>query len=486
MAGPPIDTSELREAVTAEGVFEHLGHFQAIADANGGTRAAGTSGYDESADHVADLLSAAGYVVTRQQFEFAFYQELAPSQMDRVSPDPRVYVDGVDFDTMQYSGSGEPTATVQPTNDVIIPPAPDPNTSNSGCEVEDFDGFVPGNIALIQRGTCTFETKALNAQDVGASGVIIFNEGQEGRTDVIFGTLGNPSFSIPVFGASFEVGEELYNLDLTDDVVVHMFASTESENRPTENVLAETASGREDRTVIAGGHLDSVLEGPGITDNASGSATLLEIALQMAELGIVPRNKVVFAFWGAEESGLIGSTHYVSLLSKNEIKDISAYLNFDMVSSTNYVRFVFDGDGSDLEPAGPNGSKAIEALFLRYFSGQGLATDPTALAGNSDYGPFMDVGVPVGGLFSGASSIKTEEQAEIYGGVAGIAYHECFHLACDDITQANPEVVDQLSDGAAHAILTLAMTKASINGSDKGKAMGFSEAAEFLGSLARK
>jgi Zn-dependent M28 family amino/carboxypeptidase len=131
-------------------------------------------------------------------------------------------------------------------------------------------------------------------------------------------------------------------------------------------------------------------------------------------------------------------------------------LNFDMVGSPNYVRFVYDGDGSDTEPAGPPGSGAIEKIFTDYFASQGLASEPTEFSGRSDYGPFIAVGIPAGGLFSGAEGIKTPEEAAIYGGTAGVAYDPCYHQACDTIANVNTKALFELGDAAAHATLVLA------------------------------
>lgn len=490
LAATPVDTSALRTAVTLEGVREHQKAFQQIANRNDGIRLAGTGGYDDSADYVAGRLESAGYAVTRQPFDFAFFQELATPELDRVSPDPRAYV-GEDFFTMQYSGSGEPTAPLQAV-DVIIPPGATANTSTSGCEASDFAGFVAGNIALIQRGTCTFFQKALNAQNAGASGAIIFNEGQAGRTDAILGTLGSPDFTIPVVGASFALGEENFNLLLSGPVTMHMFTSTLSEIRTTENVIGETTGGNPDRTVVVGAHLDSVAEGPGINDNGSGSGVILEIAEEMAELGIEPANKVRFAFWGAEEEGLLGSEFYVSQLSRQEINDIALNLNFDMLGSPNFVRFVYDGDGSDTPIRGPAGSDAIEDVFLDYFAGQGLPVEPTAFDGRSDYGPFIAVGIPAGGLFSGAEGIKTPEQVAIYGGIAGEQYDPCYHEACDTFKGSGsgggatapglgPVVLDQFSDATAHAVLVFAMTGTDVSGTGRGSVQ-----TDLRGAFARR
>ena len=471
IADSATDTSALRTAITVENVRAHQQELQTIADDNGGTRVSGSVGYDASADYVFGLLEAAGYNVTRQLFSFPFFQENTPPEFEQISPTPTTYAVGGDFLTMEYSGSGNVTAPIQPTNDIVIPPGAEASSSNSGCEDGDFPASTSGSIALIQRGTCTFFDKALNAQEAGAVGVIIFNEGQPGRQEVLSGTLGGLGINIPVIGISFALGESLYAASQTGSVSMRIKVDAFSESRDTSNIIAETSGGRADRIVVVGAHLDSVAEGPGINDNGSGSAAILEIALQMAQLEIAPYNKVRFAFWGAEEAGLLGAEHYVSQLSKQDIKNIALNLNFDMLGSPNFVRFVYDGDGSDTETAGPNGSKNIEKVFLDYFrlsaDAAPLATEPTAFDGRSDYGPFIAVGIPAGGLFSGAEEIKTAEEADVYGGMAGVAYDPCYHQACDDFSNNSDESLDQLTDAAAHAVLTFAMTTSAVNGTGK-------------------
>jgi Zn-dependent M28 family amino/carboxypeptidase len=452
-AAASVDSSALRKAMTVDGIREHQRALQAIADANAGTRASGLSGYEKSSDYVKRRLKAAGYRVTLQPFSFPFFRQLAPARLSLVAPSAKTYVEGPDFVMMRYSGSGDVTAPIQAV-DLVLPPTPEPS-STSGCEASDFTDFTAGNVALLQRGTCTFAQKATNAQMAGAVAVLIFNEGQPGRQDAIAGSLDGPTVNIPVLGLSFAVGQELAS---TSGAVVHVVTSTKSETRKTSNVLADTRTGRADRTVIVGAHLDSVPEGPGINDNGSGTAVVLEIAEQIARLRVKPANRIRFAFWGAEEVGLLGSKHYVSQLSQAEIKNIAVNLNFDMMGSPNFVRFVYDGDGSTTPPAGPNGSGQVEKVFLDYFAQQGLASEPTAFSGRSDYGPFIEVGVPAGGLFSGAEGIKTQAQAAVYGGTAGVAYDPCYHQACDTYVNFNATALDQLGDAAAHAVLTFAKT----------------------------
>ena len=484
MAAGAADTEALRKAVTADGIMEHQQALQTIADMNGGTRASGTPGYDASLAYVKDKLDDTGYFDTRvQEFDFDFFEETSPAQFERVSPTARTYALTTDFLTMEYSGNGDVTGSIVPTNDIVLPPGPTASTSNSGCEASDFAPASASEpqVALTQRGTCDFVVKAENAAAAGYDAVIIFNEGQEGRQETLNGTLGR-DVSIPVIGTSFAVGEELYNLDTQSDAVVHVATFTKSEVRHTANLLASTKTGRADRVVVVGSHLDSVPEGPGINDNGSGSAQDLEIALQMAKLGIEPRNQVRFAWWGAEESGLIGSQHYVDTRTARQLKDIAVNLNFDMVGSPNFVRFVYDGDGSTFG-VGDTGSGVVEKVFNDYFASKDLATEPTEFDGRSDYEAFQLAGIPAGGLFTGAEEVKTAEEAAIYGGTAGIAYDPCYHQACDDIDNASEKALNQMSNAAAHATLTFGQTTSAIEGTEKGEAKA---EGEFQGSNQRK
>jgi len=468
MAVDEVNTKKFRDSVTVNGIMGHQRAFQTIANANGGTRASGTPGYDASAAYVSEQLKRAGYKVSQQEFTFPFFQETAAPELERVSPDPRPF----DTATYEYSGSGDVTAPAQPV-DVVVPIGSNPdNTSTSGCEASDFASFTAGNVALMQRGTCPFGQKAANAQAAGASGAIIFNEGQPGRQDLLAGTLGGPGSTIPVVALNYADGAELVENTRAGETVVHVFAQTFSENRPTTNVIADTKKGDASKTLVVGAHLDSVIDGPGINDNGSGSSTILEIAEELSEAGTKPRQKVRFAFWGAEESGLLGSEYYVDQLGPNGVGDIFANLNFDMVGSPNYVRFVYDGDGSDTDPAGPPGSGQIEDVFTQYFGSQGLASDPTEFSGRSDYGPFIAVGIPAGGLFTGAEGIKTAEQEAVYGGTAGQAYDPNYHQVGDTINNLSTNALFEMGDAAAHATLTLARTKTGFfeDGSKRGKA----------------
>lgn len=210
------------------------------------------------------------------------------------------------------------------------------------------------------------------------------------------------------------------------------------------NLVADWPGGDAGQVVMAGSHLDSVSRGPGINDNGSGSAAVLETALAVSRTGYHPTKHLRFAWWGAEELGIVGSGHYVDGLSAANRSKISGYLNFDMIGSPNPGYFVYDDD------------PAIEKTFKDYFTGLGIATEPeTEGDGRSDHAPFKDAGVPVGGLFSGADYIKTAAQAAKWGGTSGKAFDACYHSSCDTTSNIDNTALDHNSDALAHAVWEL-------------------------------
>ena len=447
---------QLLTCVTLDGVRAHQAAFQAIADANDdefypGTRAAGTAGYAGSVDYVAGLLEDAGYNVTLDPFEFMFDFPVVINQLTPVLAD---YPSGA----FTGSGFGEVTAAVTAVDINLVPP----RANTSGCEAADFAGFTAGNIALVQRGTCPFADKAANAQAAGASAVIVFNQGDTPlREALIIGTLGTFSASIPVVGASFDNGVALAQAGSTAHIEV-----LEPEERTDVNVIAELPGTNTNNVVMAGAHLDSVTEGPGINDNGSGSAAILETALMMAK--VKPENTIRFAWWGAEELGLIGSTAYVEGLTQAERDRIAMYMNYDMVGSPNYIFMVYDADQSSFPPpAGvpiPAGSAAIEDVYESYYTSVDEPYDDTQFSGRSDYQAFIEADIPSGGLFTGAEGIKTAEQTSIWGGTTGAQFDPCYHLVCDTFANNNDHALEVNSDLIAYAQLTFAFSTRSVNG----------------------
>jgi aminopeptidase S len=223
------------------------------------------------------------------------------------------------------------------------------------------------------------------------------------------------------------------------------------------NLIADWPGGDPNDVLMAGAHLDSVAGGPGINDNGSGSAAILEVALAVSRAKLQPGRHLRFGWWGAEELGLRGSRHYVTTLPAAERSKIKGYLNFDMVASPNAGYFVYDGDNSDGVGAGPGpaGSAQIEQTINQYFSSIGVPTRGTDFDGRSDYGPFIQYGIPAGGTFTGAEGRKTAAQVQLWGGTVG-AFDPCYHRACDTTSNINDTALDRNSDAIAHTVWTLA------------------------------
>lgn len=476
---------KLLECVSADGVLEHLEALQEIADTSGdptypGTRAAGTTGYQGSVEYVASTLEAAGWNVTLEPVEATFVFPAVLRQLQPVQ---------ADYETGAFTGSGSGTVEGQviPVDINLTPP----RANSSGCEATDFAGIDwsgPADIALVQRGTCNFGDKALNAEVAGAEAIIIFNQGnspdREGLIVANASTLtdGTSIFhNIPVVGASFAAGVALAQPGSTAFVEVLPI-----ETRIDYNVIAELPGENDDNVVMAGAHLDSVVAGPGINDNGSGSAALLELAQLIRNLE--PVNTLRFAWWAAEEQGLVGSEAYVAGLSTEELDEIAAYLNFDMIASPNFIFGVYDADESSF-PAPvtvPDGSEALEDLFETFFTWSGIPYEDSEFSGRSDYQAFILNGIPASGLFTGAEVPKTAAQEEIWGGVTGAAYDPCYHQACDNLFDVDPsrdaavyaelnaeydmvgnvnlDALETNADAIAFAVLSLAYSTEAVNG----------------------
>jgi Zn-dependent M28 family amino/carboxypeptidase len=438
----PICETPLVDTITAEAITAHLLAFDTIAAEYDGNRSAGTAGYEASAAYVENQLQAAGYTTTRWPFVFDRYVQFNPPSLATVSSEPEDFTVDIDFTLPNWSPAGNVAAPLDPI-DLQLGLG---NQSTSGCQPEDFASFTPGNIALLQRGTCPFVTKVQNAENAGAVAVLIFNQGDtEARMGLFSGSLGSDNqLGVPVLFTTYALGVELADLAALEVVTLAVNVDAGPVETETFNVLAETATGDPERVVMLGAHLDSVPAGPGVNDNGSGSATVLEVGRQFA--ACTPNYKVRFAWWGAEEWGLIGSRQWVEALADDELARLALYLNFDMVASPNFVRFVHDGIG------GPDGSTALYDAFLEWFDAHELATETSPYANNSDYQPFVDAGVPAGGLATGAGASKSQQQAETFGGAAGAAYDSCYHQACDDQQNFSLEVLGQNAQATAYVL----------------------------------
>ena len=439
-----------------ESLLTHLNALDQIAIANNNNRASGTSGYEASVDYVKEQLESWGYEVTLQGFTIDVYD---------VGDDPILQLTGgesspwsyqQDYGIIHYSAAGDITGSFVAV-DVEVPPTGGANSTSSGCQPNDFENFPEGAIAIIQRGSCTFEEKAFNAQEAGASAVVIFNEGQNGRQGLFDGALNETNdIQIPVLSASYALGEALLDAATIPDQTLRVMSDVTFGAQWVENVLVDYPGASGDVWML-GAHLDSVPAGPGINDNGTGVANILETARYLQENNLELAHGVRFAFWAAEELGLLGSVHYIQEISEEDASRILGYLNLDMIGSPNPGRFIYDGDESSYQ-AGmsvPEGSGLIEKAYEEFFDARGIPHAPTRLDGRSDYYAFLAIGIPSGGLFSGAEDNISTEDAELFD-LSGDYYDACYHKACDGIGNLHHQVFTEMSDATTHVTLRLA------------------------------
>jgi Zn-dependent M28 family amino/carboxypeptidase len=270
------------------------------------------------------------------------------------------------------------------------------------------------------------------------------NEGTDGRTDAFSGVLSNGA-AVPVVGVPYEYGR---SLAARAGGPVRLAVNAVTGQRSTRNVVADTGLDNKSALIVVGAHLDSVPEGPGINDNGSGSAAVLEAALRLAQEPAENRGRMRFAFWGAEERGLIGSRHHVGSLSEDERRQIAVYINLDMVGSPNFGRFV------SRATAKQEGLAAIvrEEIVTEFRAHDLPFEERTGGRSGSDDASFSQKGIPTVGLYTGASGRKPEKEAELFGGAAGRAYDPCYHRACDTVENINREVLEQHTQALVRAL----------------------------------
>jgi Zn-dependent M28 family amino/carboxypeptidase len=493
--GPPPDpcdtqvndtASKLVACIKTKDLWTHMQNFEAIAQKNPGpdghpSRNSGEPGYKASADYVAGLMSAAGYNVTIQKYEIEYYAYKSIPTFSEASPVSNNYVLGTDWGPGRSTGIA--TASLQPAGGIIIPPTTTPS-STSGCTAADFGASTAGRIALIQRGGCNFGVKVLNAKNAGATGVIIFNEGntEPNRTGLLVGSLvdanGTPFIpDIPVAFTTFAAGASLYNqyqqaiqnntplpsMNITIDAIV-------DPARDDYNVIAESKGGDPNHVVVVDAHLDAIY-GEGMLDNASGSTTILDIALKMKN--VTPTNKLRFIWFGGEEIGILGSKAYVDSLSSSDLSHIGYDLDADVTATPNYTIGVLDPAAPNLfggaTPTFPNrvykASTVAESEAIGYFDSIGLNHELFSPQG-TDAISFNNVGIPASGLLTGQDCCKTQQEVDLFGGTLGNFEGNlgsfdggCVDnpfLWCDNLSNNDPTVLTFMSKAFAVMVVDMA------------------------------
>ncbi|KAF2454524.1 hypothetical protein BDY21DRAFT_387602 [Lineolata rhizophorae] len=424
---PNVTSQALQDDITTEGLMGNLAELYQIALDNDGNRAFGLPGYEASGDFIWSRISGSDRVIASKQDFPGLFNDVTSITLTVNDEDYYVY-------GLTYSPS---TSEEGMTAEMVFGP-----TGEAGCAVDGYEGYdVEGKIVLAERGPCpdgtTLSGRVRPAAAAGAVGIIIYNSSPG---NVTAGTLvaPDPDF-VPAGFINMDDGEALRSrLAAGEELTAHFQQTQLIETRISQNFLAETKAGDPNNVIMLGAHLDSVKAGPGINDDGSGTSLILELFTALEKYNI--KNKVRFAWWGAEENGLVGSTFYTDNLNTTQADKILAYLNFDMVSRGYFG--VFDGDGSTHGLVGPPGSGVIEELFVEDLTSKGIEVTPAEFSGGSDYATFMEnLEIAVGGLHTGT----------------GIEQDPCYHQPCDTYDNVNATVLTINAKAAAHVLATLAM-----------------------------
>ena len=441
--GPPAAAPDLGRGlagkVTADRMLAHLRALQDIANANKGNRAAGTPGYDASVDYVAKALRSRGFDVTTPQFDRLY--SASPGK-------PALTIAGRSYPVDQAS-----LLVRTPPGGLTGPPIR-PNRP-AGCTAGDYPTVVPkGAIAVVDDTRCSVVDKQNSAVAKGAAGLIVISAPNgAGAPPALFGPGYYNRLTVPVAVVGAYGGAALASATAP----VRLVLDAENIKITSRNVLAQTKTGSPHDVVMVGAHLDGPRGGPGINDNGSGVAAVLETALQLGPLPPV-NNAVRFVFWGADQDGPNGAMDYVFGLDGERLNDIAMYLDFVMLGSANAGYFTDDGDQSGPPGAGvaaadvPEGSAGIERTLGSYLYLAGKRPADMPLSTRTDYHPFMIAGVPVGGMTAGASQTKTTVQGRLWGGQPGFWFDPNYQSARDTVENINREALTVMGSGVAYAV----------------------------------
>lgn len=427
----------------------HLRRLQEIADADGGSRADGSPGFDASVDYVAKALRDKGFDVSTPEFD----------RLRTVSPGkPALSVGGRQFQVDQAS------LMVQTPAGGLSGPVLMPSRA-AGCAPTDYAAPVKGGVAVTDDTGCSVIDKQNAALARGAAALVVISEGgRNGSPPGLFPRGYYDGLRIPVAVAGKDAASALRRTSGTVRIVL----DAKTVKVHSRNVVAQTKTGSAHDVVMVGAHLDSVgapAAGPGINDNGTGVAAVLETALQ---LGPSPAttNAVRFAFWGAAEDNLAGSLDYVFGLDRDQLNDIALYLNFDMLGSPNAGFFTDDGDQSGPSPVGrvPVGSDGVERTLAGYLNLAGKRPADMPLQRRTDYQSFLTAGVPIGGMTTGADGQKTNVQARLWGGRAGAPFDPNYHTPRDRLDAVNRDALAVMGAGVAFAVATYALSIDGVNG----------------------
>ncbi|KAI2483074.1 aminopeptidase Y precursor [Pyrenophora tritici-repentis] len=438
-AKPLVNSTELQDLVSGDRLMARAKKMFDIAklgeaEYNHPTRVIGSAGHLGTLSYIYESILELGdyYTISNQSF---------PAVSGHIFESRLVIGDGVPKSAAPM-GLTPPTKDKEPVHGDLV------FVKNEGCEASDYPDSVSGNIAFVKRGVCPFGTKSEHAGRKGAVAAVVYNY----EKDPVSGTLGTPSPDhVATFGLSGEEAEPiLKKLGNKERVDAIAYIDAEVSQILTVNIIAQTTEGDPDNCVMLGAHSDSVTEGPGINDDGSGTMSLLEVATQLTKFNV--SNCVRFAWWAAEEEGLLGSDYYVSSLSEKENKKIRLFMDYDMMASPNFAYQIYNATNA----VNPHGSEELRDLYIKWYEDQGLNYTFIPFDGRSDYDGFIRNGIPGGGIATGAEGIKTEKEVEMFGGKAGDWYDPCYHQLCDDLGNVNVTAWVVNTKLIAHSVATYA------------------------------
>lgn len=450
-APPPASARELADKVTADGMFGHLEKLEDIATANGGNRADGTPGFDASVDYVAGVLRDKGFDVQIPEFD-----RLATSSPGR----PTLVVSGRSFPVTQAS----PLVTTAPGGLSAVTLRPQ---RPAGCTEGDYGSVdVRGALAIVDDQGCSAVDKQNAAVGRGAVGVLVVSDpDSSGSAAGLFGPGYYQQLTSPVAVIDAAADAALRRTSAP----VSLTLNAKSSVVKSRSVVAQTKTGDPHNVVVAGAHLDSSADSPGLNDDGSGVAAVLETAVQLGGSTTVT-NAVRFTFWGAQQTGLQGSSKYVAGLGRDGLDDVALYLDFDLLGSTNAGYFTLDGDQSgqpnpDVPAARvPLGSAGLERTLAGYLNLAGVRPADLPLGLASDYSAFLRAGIPVGGITTGSSQRKTATQARLWGGRAGVAFDPNYQRRGDGLVNVDRATLAITGPSVAFAVGTYAQSTEGPNG----------------------
>ncbi|KAI5367230.1 Putative PA domain, peptidase M28 [Septoria linicola] len=438
---PVVDTEKLQSAISGDRLYARSQDLYKLAELswhehNRPTRVIGSAGHQATLEYIWATIAKLGdyYNLTEQSF---------PAYSGNVFESRLVLGDEVIANASAMSLT-PPTKDNEPVHgDVIL-------VENSGCSASDYPDTVKNNIAFIKRGLCAFGDKSLHAGRAGAIAAVIYNN----ENGTLHGTMGTPEADhVATFGISLEEATPtLDQLKAGKSVDAIAYIDGEVNTIHTLNIVAQTTEGDPENCVMLGAHSDSVPEGPGINDDGSGTLSLLEVATELTSFSV--NNCVRFAWWAAEEEGLVGSDFYAASLSKPENQKVRLFMDYDMMGSPNFAYQIYNATNAE----NPNGSEELRDLYVKWYEKHGLNYTFIPFDGRSDYDGFIRAGIPAGGIATGAEGVKTKEEAKMFGGKAGDWYDPCYHQLCDDVGNVNLTAWEINTKLIAHSVATYAVS----------------------------